>query len=66
MQHEEETKNERATKSDTADHDPYYARNPRANRSNEVSVVNRERGLGVYYNLGSNTPPIRSNKLFRM
>ena len=54
-----EKRKEHEERSDEADHDPYYARNLRANRFNEAPVVNRERDIGVYYNSGNNNSPIR-------
>jgi len=76
MQREEETRNAKAARrekrkeqkerSNMADHDPYHGRNPITNRLKEVPVVNRERNLGVYYQVGNNNTPIRRNNLFRM
>ena len=73
MQREEEPRNAKAARrrkreeqkerSDMADHDPYYTRNPRTNRHNKATVVNRERGLGVYYQLGNNNTPISIHRL---
>ena len=61
-----EKKNEEKERSNIAEHHPYYVRNLWTKGFNEVSVLNHERDVGVYYNLGDNNQLIRRRDLFKM